>query len=77
MPMGIKVAFSLYKLAHDSIYLQWNELFVIRKSNVHLILFKFVHMMNHFFKNQIWWPWGDSVSNVMEGFKELSSLLGI
>jgi hypothetical protein len=37
-----RVTLSLYKLAHASIFLQWSELFAIKKSNVHLILFEFV-----------------------------------
>ncbi len=49
--MNMKVVCSLYKLAHASKYLQCNEFFVLGKSIVHLVLCKFLHVMNDFFKN--------------------------
>jgi len=50
--MNMKVVCSLYKLAHASKYLQCNKFFVIRKSIVHLVLCKFLHVMNDFSKTK-------------------------
>ncbi len=49
--MNMKVVCSLYKLARASKYLQCNKFFVIGKSIVHLVLCKFLHVMNDFLKN--------------------------
>jgi hypothetical protein len=51
--VNIYVACSLYKLAHGYEYLQCNELFVVGKSTIHLVLWEFVHVVNDVFKNQI------------------------
>jgi len=48
---NMKVICLLYKLAHASKYLQCNKFFVIGKSIVHLMLCKFLHVMNDVFKN--------------------------
>jgi hypothetical protein len=45
------VACSLYKLAHAFEYLQWNKLFTIKKSTIHLVLPKIVHVVNKVFKD--------------------------
>lgn len=58
IPVGIRVACSLYKLAHAADYLQCSELFAIGKSTVHLVLHDFVAVINVVFKNQIRWPRG-------------------
>jgi len=49
---NMKVVCSLYKLAHASKYLQCNKCFIIGKSIVHLVLCKFLHVMNNFFKTK-------------------------
>ncbi len=59
--MNIKVACSLYKLAHVIEYLQCSELFTIRKSTIHLLLHKFIHVVNKNFKNQVRWAEGDNL----------------
>jgi len=51
--MNMKVVCSLYKLAHASKYLQCNKFFVIGKSIVHLVLCRFLYVMNDFFKNYV------------------------
>jgi hypothetical protein len=61
----------LYKLAHGYEYLQCNELFVVGKSNVHLMLWEFVHVVNDVFTDQIQWPEGGVLLNVLEGFKDI------
>lgn len=50
-------------------YLQWNELFTIGKSIVHLILCKFKHVVDKIFKNLIWWIENNNLSHVMGGLK--------
>jgi hypothetical protein len=52
--MNIKVACSLYKLAHVSKYLQCSELFAIRTYIMHLMMHEYIHVVNEFLiKNQI------------------------
>jgi len=51
--VGIWVACSLYKLTHSAELLQCSELFAIGKSIVHLVLQKFVFVVNIVFKNKI------------------------
>ncbi len=75
--MNIKVACSLYKLAHVAKYLQHRQLFTIGKPTIHLVLHKFVHAMNKNFKNQVQWAEKDNLLKVMEGFKELLGLPNI
>jgi len=55
------VACSLYKLAHCS------ELFVIKKSIVHLILQEFMCIMNFVLKNQMKWLEANDLIEVMQG----------
>jgi hypothetical protein len=43
--VSIRVACSLYKLAHATKYLQCSELFTIGKSTFHLVLHEFIHAM--------------------------------
>ncbi len=50
-------------------YLQWNELFTIGKSIVHLILCKFKHVVDKIFKNLIWWVENNNLSHVMGGLR--------
>jgi hypothetical protein len=64
--VNIKVACSLYKLMHTSKYIHCNEIFTIRKSIVHLILWDFIHVVNHVLKNQIQWAKGDHMLHIME-----------
>jgi hypothetical protein len=59
--MNIKVACSLYKLAHAAEYLQCSELFMIGKSTIHLLLHKFIHVVNKIFKNQVQWAKGHNL----------------
>lgn len=72
--MTIRVTRFLYKIAHDIEQLHCNELCVVGKSIVHLILREFVWFMNHMFQNQIAWPKGNDLSKVMNGFRELCRL---
>ncbi len=51
--VNIRVACSLYKLAHVAEYLQCSELFTIRKFTFHLVLHKFIHVMNKIFNIQV------------------------
>jgi hypothetical protein len=51
--VNIKVACSLYKLAHVVEYLQFSELFTLGKFTFHLVLHKFIHAMNKIFNNQV------------------------
>jgi hypothetical protein len=69
--MTIRVTCFLYKIAHDIEYLHCNELCVVGKSIVHLILHEFVWFMNQVFQNQITWPKGDDLIKLMNGFREL------
>jgi hypothetical protein len=56
IPIGIRVAYSFFKLAHGANYLQCNELFMIGKSYINMVLHEFVFVMNVVFKIQICWP---------------------
>jgi len=61
VPVSIRVACSLYKLAHAAKYLQCSELFVIGKSTFHFVLHEFIHAMNKVFNNQVQWAEGDNL----------------
>ncbi len=75
--VDIRITCSLYKLVHTSKYIHCSELFTIRKSIVHLILWNFIHVVNHVFKNQIRWAEGYHMLHIMEASSSLSSLLRI
>ncbi len=49
--MNIRVACSLYKLAHAYEYLQCSQFLTIEMSIIHLVLHKFVHAIKENFKN--------------------------
>lgn len=77
--MNIYVAYSLYKLAHVSKYLHCSELFAIEKSTIHLVLHEFMCAMNIVLKNQMKWPKGNDLIEVMARFKnfyDMSSVHG-
>jgi hypothetical protein len=59
--VSVCLAYSLYKLAHCS------ELFVIKKSIVHLVLQEFICIMNFVLKNQMKWLEGNDLIKVMQG----------
>ncbi len=73
----IRIACSLYKLVHKIEYLHCNELCIVGKPNVHLVLHEFVWFMNQMLQNQIAWLKRDDLSKVMNGFRELCKLLAI
>jgi hypothetical protein len=75
--VSIKVVCSFYKLGHASKYLQCNELFAIGKSIVHLVLRKFVHVVNDVFKAQLWWLERERLFQIMDEFKKLLGLPSI
>jgi hypothetical protein len=72
--MNIHVACSLYKFAHASQYLHYYELFVIKKSIMHLVLYEFISIVNVVLKLQIKWHEGSDFIEVMAKFKELCGL---
>lgn len=74
IPIGIRVACSLYKLAHAAEYLQCSEMFAVGNSVVHFILHEFVFAVKVIFKSQMKWPEGDDLQNVMCGFQDLCGL---
>ncbi len=49
--IGIKIACLLYKLTHIVDYLECNELFVINKFFVNMVLHEFVTTFNVVFRN--------------------------
>jgi hypothetical protein len=49
--VGIRIACALYKLAHKVEYFHYSEMFTISKSTIHMVLQKFVHVVNVVFKN--------------------------
>ncbi len=51
MLVGIQIACTLYKLAHEVEYFHCSEMFTISKSTIHMVWQKFVHVMNVVFKN--------------------------
>jgi hypothetical protein len=51
IPIGIKITFSLYKLRHIVDYLKCDELFVISKFFVNMVLHEFVSTFNVVFRN--------------------------
>jgi hypothetical protein len=69
IPIGIQVACSLYKIVHISKLFQCSELFTINKSTMHLVLRKFVFVLNIVFKNQIMLPKGKKLVKVVAKFK--------
>jgi hypothetical protein len=50
MLVGIQIACALYKLAHKVEYFHCSAMFTIRKSTIHMVLQKFVHVVNVVFK---------------------------
>jgi hypothetical protein len=62
---------------HASKYLHCFELFVIKKSIVHLALHEFVCAMNIVLKNQMKWLEGNGLIEVMDGFKDFYNMLPI
>jgi hypothetical protein len=68
--MSLHVGCSLYKLVHAFKYLSCSELFDIKKSIVHFVLHEFVCTMNFVLKNQLKWPEGNDLIDVMDGFKD-------
>lgn len=77
MLVGIQIACALYKLAHEVEYFHWSEMFTISKSTIHMVLKKIVHVVNVVFKNQIKWPKGKHLKDVMVGFKTFCDLPSI
>jgi hypothetical protein len=71
MLVGIGIACTLYKLVHKVEYFHCSEMFTISKSTIHMVLQKFVHVVNVVFKNQIKWPKGKDLKDVMVGFKKI------
>jgi hypothetical protein len=69
MPLNIKVDVHCTCWHMHLKYLQWNELFTIGKSIVHLILCKFKHVVDKIFKNLIWWVENNNLSHVMGGLR--------
>ncbi len=53
------------------------ELFVIGKSITHLVSHEFLCTMNFVLKNQIEWPKGNALIEIMDGFKDLCGMLSI
>ncbi len=64
--VDIRVACSLYKLMHTSKHIHCSELFTIRKSTVHFILWDFIHVVNPILNNQIRWAEGYHMLHIME-----------
>ncbi len=75
--VSIHVAYSLYKLAHAFEHLHCFELFVIGKLIIHLVSCEFLCAMNSVLKNQIEWPEGNALIEVMDGFKDLCGMPSI
>ncbi len=71
IPMGIRVACSLYKLACGAKCLHCNELFVIGKLIVDLVLQEFVCCVNVVFRNQIQWSKREDLERINEGFQKI------
>jgi hypothetical protein len=69
--VGIHVACSSYKLIHGAKCLQCNELFVIGKLIVHLVLEEFVCFVNVVFKNQIQRPKREDLAKINKGFQKV------
>lgn len=70
IPIGIKVAYSMYKFFHGPKYLQCSEMFIIRKFSMNMVLRKFVYVVNVVLKKHIQWPQGEELVQVMVGFRK-------
>jgi hypothetical protein len=74
IPIEVKVACAIHKLSHGSTMLTCNELFVIDRSTVGLVICEVVKDMNIMFKSLIAWPMGPKMGDVMLEFKQLCGL---
>lgn len=77
MPMGIFVTCTLNKLVHALEYLHCFEFFIIKNSTIHLVLHGLMCVVNFIMKNQIKWPKGNDLIEIMDGFKKLCGLSSI
>jgi hypothetical protein len=64
----IKVACSIYKLAHGVNFPICSKLFALGKSTIYLVLHEVVYTINKIFKNLISWPKGDDMQTIMTDF---------
>jgi hypothetical protein len=71
--VGIRIVCLLYKFVHGADYLQCNEMFIINKSFVNMVLHEFV-VVNVVFRTQIQWPCGEDLLRVMAGFNDWCGL---
>lgn len=72
--VGIKVGVFVLQTCARNYYLQCNELFVMGKSSLNMVLHKFVVVVNVVFRSQIQWPWNEDLSRVMVVFKDWCGL---
>jgi hypothetical protein len=67
--LGIQVTCSFNKLVHKAKNLSRSELFFVNKSTIHLVLGKFVYLVNTMFKNQVRWLKVEKLAKVVANFK--------
>jgi hypothetical protein len=77
VPMRVRVACTLYKLAHGASFLQCSESFAIGKSTVSGIVRDIVHAVNIQFRSEIGFPSGNRLQTVMSDFQEFCGFPGV
>ncbi len=77
MHMSIFVTCTMYKFVHALEYLYCLEFFIIKNSTIHLVLHGLMCVMNFVMKNQVKWPKGNYLIEIMYGFKKLCGLSSI
>lgn len=77
IPVLIRVACTLFKLAHDANLTVCSEMFATGRSTVSLVLRKVVHAINDTLQSEILWPSGKRLLKTQSKFEDLCGLPGV
>jgi hypothetical protein len=77
IPVLIRVACTLFKLAHAASLLICSEMFAIGRSTVSILLREVVNAINDTMRHEITWPSGERLRECQADFKSLCGLLAV
>lgn len=76
VPVVVRLACVLFKLSHGASFLICSEMFAVGRTTVSLMLRQVVQAINVSLRNEIQWPWGENVADIVDGFQNLCGLPG-